>query len=45
MVITIIVILMSILLPALKKVKVVVGQRMCAKQIHTINQAFHAYTM
>jgi len=44
-VITIIVILMSILLPALKKVKVVVGQGMCAKQIQTINQAFHGYSL
>ena len=44
-VITIIVILMSILLPALKKVKVIVGQGMCAKQLQTINQGFHAYSM
>jgi len=44
-VISIIVILMSILLPALKKVKVVVGQGMCAKQLQTINQAFHGYSL
>ena len=42
-VICIIVILMSILLPALKKVRTVVGVGMCAKQLQTINQAFHAY--
>jgi len=42
-VISIIVILMSILLPALKKVNVLVGQGMCARQIHVINQAFHGY--
>jgi len=42
-VISIIVILMSILLPALKKVRIGVGVGMCAKQIKTLNESFHAY--
>ena len=42
-VISIIVILMSILLPALKKVRISVGVGICAKQIKTLNEAFHAY--
>ena len=44
-VISIICILMSILLPVLKKVKYVVGQGMCARNISTVNQAFHVYIM
>jgi len=42
-VVSIITILMSILLPALKKIRTVVGVGMCAKQLQTINQGFHAY--
>ena len=42
-VIAILVVLMSILLPALKYAKSVAGVGMCAKQIRTINDAFHAY--
>ena len=42
-VISIIVILMSILLPALKKVRIIVGVGVCAKQLRTTNDAFHAY--
>jgi len=42
-VISIIVILMSILLPALKKVRISVGVGICAKQIKSLNEAFHAY--
>ena len=42
-VITIIVILMSILLPALKYAKSVAGQGACARQIRKVNEAFHAY--
>ncbi|HUU22676.1 MAG TPA: type II secretion system protein, partial [Phycisphaerae bacterium] len=44
-VIAIITILMSILLPALKKVEVLVGQGMCAKQLQTINHGFHGYSL
>ena len=43
-VISIIVILMSILLPALKKVRIGVGVGICAKQIKNLNEAFHAYS-
>ena len=42
-VISIIVILMSILLPALKTVRLGVGVGICAKQIKSLNEAFHAY--
>ena len=42
-VISIIVILMSILLPALKYARSLVGQGICAKQIKSVNEAFHAY--
>ena len=44
-VIAIITVLMSILLPVLRKVRTVAGQGMCAKQIHTITQAVHAYVI
>jgi len=42
-VIAIIVILMSILLPALRYAKSVAGQGMCAKQIRSVSDGFHAY--
>ena len=42
-VISIIIILMSILLPALKKVRIRVGVGVCAKQIASLNTAFHSY--
>jgi len=42
-VISIIVILMSILLPALRYARSMVGVGMCAKRIRTLNDGFHAY--